>query len=815
MVRITLTAYSSHMQRNPVSHLGTLAKTLVGVWLVVWAGGLTLYVSQATRTRILPPMLVVSTPDGPEDFPTIRGVRPLQGSLSDVVAGDPRPETGDRILRVGQAGLGGADQLRFQALAVSQTGPDLRLPLRLEREGEILETWIEAPPSPSPWWQVPGALAFGLTGLVLIVRAPRSPAARFLAAGAMAFSLKYVRLIDLGTGPSELHYAGVALLVGALTISNPCFLTGLLFFPDDCGPRRERLLWPWVFALMGAAVAGKYTNSPIPMELAVPLLAVLNVAVAVAALAILTRKFLAASPIGRRRIKWVIIGVYLAAVPHACFWFVNFLNPTLTAEIWQSEGVSLAFAPVAVLVAIVRFNLFDIDRLVSATAAYTIVGIALLGGLIAAVPPAAAAISSWVGVGTGGTQVALSLIAAAVAVPIAQRLRPEIERVFFPDRYRMEQGTRELIDQLSDCHEPRQLIGLAGERLTELLRPESCVVYGRREGGFSPIFVWGRGGPPGFEATSTLVGVLEQRAAPLAMDRFARRGATPAPTPFDRAAMETLEAAVVVPIHRRGAGMVGLVCLGPKLSGDVYTSTDLTLLAALSDKVSSELLRFEQEEVTRQADALRENLRVYVPGAVQEQLARLGEPAAGERDVTVLFVDIRAYTAFAQDRDAAEVFSTINRYTQAVSEIVRKHEGNVVEFNGDGMMAVFGAPRDLPGKEREAVNASLEILETMGTLGLVNAEGEVLSVGVGVATGPAFVGSVQAADRAIWTALGNTTNLASRLQSLTRDLDAAIVIDAATRQAAGPVADDFEKRERVEIRGRREPEDLYIKKTSA
>ncbi len=177
----------------------------------------------------------------------------------------------------------------------------------------------------------------------------------------------------------------------------------------------------------------------------------------------------------------------------------------------------------------------------------------------------------------------------------------------------------------------------------------------------------------------------------------------------------------------------------------------------------------------------------------------------------MLFVDIRGYISFSETRRSEEIFSTVNRYTETVSEIVQMHAGNVVEFNGDGMMAVFGAPRDLPGKEREAVSGGLEIIETMGSLGLVSASGEALSVGVGVATGSAYVGSVQSADRAIWTALGNTTNLAARLQSLTRDLDASIVIDAATQRAAGPVVADFAKRERVEIRGRRDPEDLYLK----
>jgi len=84
-----------------------------------------------------------------------------------------------------------------------------------------------------------------------------------------------------------------------------------------------------------------------------------------------------------------------------------------------------------------------------------------------------------------------------------------------------------------------------------------------------------------------------------------------------------------------------------------------------------------------------------------------------------------------------------------------------------------------------------------------------LSVGVGIATGSAFVGNIQAADRMIWSAIGNTTNLAARLQSLTRDLDAALVIDRETWERARAAAADFEKRSEVSIRGRRDAQDVY------
>ena len=205
---------------------------------------------------------------------------------------------------------------------------------------------------------------------------------------------------------------------------------------------------------------------------------------------------------------------------------------------------------------------------------------------------------------------------------------------------------------------------------------------------------------------------------------------------------------------------------------------------------------------------MQESLRRYVPGAVAEQLASGAELTAGEREVSVLFVDIRGYTGFAESRRAAEVFSTVNRYTEAVSQVVQKHGGSVVEFNGDGMMAVFGAPRELAHKERAAVEAGREIVEAVGALPVEGTRAG-LSVGVGIATGEAFVGNIQAVDRMIWSAIGNTTNLAARLQGLTRDLHASLVIDVRTWERAQPSAADFEARPGVPIRGRREAQNLY------
>jgi class 3 adenylate cyclase len=274
---------------------------------------------------------------------------------------------------------------------------------------------------------------------------------------------------------------------------------------------------------------------------------------------------------------------------------------------------------------------------------------------------------------------------------------------------------------------------------------------------------------------------------------------------FERAAMASLGAELIVPI-RRGEDLTQILCLGPKRSGDVYTPVDLSGLARVADRVSAQLARFDDAEVLREAREMQVALRRYVPGPIVEELASGHEIVSERREVSVLFVDIRGYTAYAEGRRVEEIFSTVNAYTELVSKVIRDHGGAVVEFNGDGMMAVFGAPHPLPAKEQAAISAAREVIRAVGGLG----DAEPIAVGVGIATGDAYVGNIQAADRLIWTALGNTTNLAARLQALTRELEAEIIIDSETAEAASEATRGFVSRTGLRIRGRSEPRNVYV-----
>jgi class 3 adenylate cyclase len=158
------------------------------------------------------------------------------------------------------------------------------------------------------------------------------------------------------------------------------------------------------------------------------------------------------------------------------------------------------------------------------------------------------------------------------------------------------------------------------------------------------------------------------------------------------------------------------------------------------------------------------------------------------------------------------VFASVSRYAAIVSDAVARRGGTVVEFAGDGLMAVFGAPDALPDKERAAVLAALEIVREVASLSLFPgapaSQGPPL--GIGVATGEAYVGTIHAVDRDLWSAIGNTTNLAARLQSLTRDLGAWIALDDPTWRRAGDPCRHFTSYPNLPLRGLRTPHDIHV-----
>jgi class 3 adenylate cyclase len=739
-----------------------------------------------------------------ESYPAVTGEYDSLYSSNPLEEAGLRP--GDRLVSVGGADLRGVGSFGFLTRVRVNVGPGLSIPLVYERDGERRETNLSVVPYSilRPW--LAASFAFAASALLLLLRARPTPMVRayFHFGLSLAFALG-----TLGIAPASypVWYALLAIYIVSSGLVNPLMLRFAFLFPDDIAPQgRLHRVWPWFFGVLpvfnAIYFAGliKFGTSGTNATILLGCLALVGV---------MTRKYRRADRVARRQIKWVVFGAYCALIPAIVATALATFDPRF---VWLFVVSTWAFPvfPLSLLISVARFNLFDIDRVLSAAASYNIVLVVLGAGALVVVPRLAEAASGFLGIDPGTGQVALSLLLVGVVIPAHRRLRPQIDRVFFKDRFALDHGIAELLPSLSACEDTFALTQRAGEGINRLVKPETCVVYGTDGGPYAPIFVEGRAVPPVFETTSELIATLRNRRKPLSLGDAGRRADEAPLGPFDRAALETLGAEVVAPVHH-GDVLRAFVCLGPKRSGDVYTSSDLSLFSAVAERVTMELRRFDDAKVISEGREMQESLRRYVPGAIAEQLASGEEMASGEREVSVLFVDIRGYSAFSESRKAEEIFSAVNRYTETVSQIVRKHGGSVVEFNGDGMMTVFGAPRALDQKERAAVAAGREIVAAVEAIPIGEGEGAAtkLSVGVGIATGEAFVGNIQAVDRMIWSAIGNTTNLAARLQGLTREWDSSLVIDAATWGELGSAGQDFVKHAAIPIRGRQQIEDLY------
>ncbi|MFQ5697251.1 MAG: adenylate/guanylate cyclase domain-containing protein [Myxococcota bacterium] len=770
---------------------------LLGLALPVWVACFALHVREARELRFAWPGLYLAAPESPDAFPVYIGNLP--GSVQNLVL-----EPGDRVLKLGDSDLRGIGPIGAIARAIEQRSAEGELPVTYERGGAVREDRLLVPAAFMPWWwYIPLTAGFALMGLLILMRAPEPAIARTGFLAAILFSLYYLRFYG---GSLAQTYAWIAVYGVSVTACFPLGLRTVLLFPADVARNNAASrLAPWLFALLGPAIVSISFGVPFPADVALRLSSLLSIAFMATFLAVLTLQYRRTGAVGRRQIKWLVYGFYLVAMPAFACVGLSLYDPRYW---WASEvlQISGSLAPVFILFVIARYHMLDIDRLISTTASYTLLSIGLLTSALTLVPRAAQAASEWFGVAPSFIQVTLSIVLASIAVPLHKRLRPQIERRFFPERRALEQGIQQLLCDLSDCADPRALLSLAGERLDSLLKPQSCVIFARAREAYVPVFVRGRSVPLAFEGHAPLIATLAAQARPLQRRGWSRRGPPEQLSPFERAALETMDAAVLAPVLS-GSSLLAFVSLGGKRSGDIYTTTDLALIGAVADRLSSELRRFDDQELLRRKLEMYQQLRRYVPSRLAAQLEAGESLEPRELEVSVLFIDLWGYTAFSERHRPEEVFAAVNRYAETVSLVVRELGGTLVEFAGDGVMVVFGAPEPLPDKERAAVRAAVALVEAVAALGR---DGEAPArAGVGVATGRAIVGSIRAVDRTLWSAIGNTTNLAARLQQMTRELDAAVVIDPPTHARSGSLVADFRQRRGMPVPGRQDMTDVY------
>ncbi|MGH2950143.1 MAG: adenylate/guanylate cyclase domain-containing protein, partial [Solirubrobacteraceae bacterium] len=235
----------------------------------------------------------------------------------------------------------------------------------------------------------------------------------------------------------------------------------------------------------------------------------------------------------------------------------------------------------------------------------------------------------------------------------------------------------------------------------------------------------------------------------------------------------------------------------------------LVALAAATAGTAVALLATE----VRRRRLLRGTLARFAPDAIVDAVLARAEAGGGrlepvELDATVLFCDLRGFTGFAESHPTAAVIETLDRHLGGVADAVMAHGGTVVAYLGDGAMAVFGAPVAQDDHADRALAAARDLVDRrLERLNAWLAERGIehrFALGVGLHSGPVMSGTVGSDRRVEYAAVGDTTNVAARLQAYTKEAGVPLLLSQATHDRLNGRA-DLRAVGEVRLRGREAP----------
>ena len=218
-------------------------------------------------------------------------------------------------------------------------------------------------------------------------------------------------------------------------------------------------------------------------------------------------------------------------------------------------------------------------------------------------------------------------------------------------------------------------------------------------------------------------------------------------------------------------------------------------------------------EYLRERKSNQETIQLFSgmvnPLVVKELIASGGVSRAGEsREITVLFSDIRGFTTLSEKRQPQEIVTLLNRYFSLQVEVILRHGGSLDKFIGDCIMAFWGAPLDDPNHAINAVNAALEMTQALEKFKQEISLGDIdFDVGIGIHSGPAVVGLIGSEKKREYTAIGDTVNLASRIEGLTKGVSRILVSKETAALCRHEL--DFQLTGSYKIKGREQEEELF------
>ncbi len=217
-----------------------------------------------------------------------------------------------------------------------------------------------------------------------------------------------------------------------------------------------------------------------------------------------------------------------------------------------------------------------------------------------------------------------------------------------------------------------------------------------------------------------------------------------------------------------------------------FSPDDLELISAVAAQTAMVVETVKAHKRLAREEVARANYGRFMPEYVVKQMLENPDSfklGGANQMVTVLFADIRGFTAFSEKENPEKVVGLLNRYFSLMSEIIFAHGGTLDKYIGDGLMAIFGAPTTTPEDAKNALKTAVTMQRRLITLNEeLESEGFTrVNVGIGLHTGVATIGYIGSEQRSEYTAIGDTVNLASRLESSARG--GQILVSEATAQA--------------------------------
>jgi adenylate cyclase len=208
-------------------------------------------------------------------------------------------------------------------------------------------------------------------------------------------------------------------------------------------------------------------------------------------------------------------------------------------------------------------------------------------------------------------------------------------------------------------------------------------------------------------------------------------------------------------------------------------------------------------------EQIRDVMQKVVSPEVAHELLQHGVTLGGEvREVSVLFADIRSFTSFSETLPPPELLQLLNAYFSCVSRVIEREKGIIDKYIGDEVMAIFGAPLYLADHARRAVSAAVGMLQELERFNTERRQLSPLRIGIGIASGPVVAGNVGSPARLNYTVLGDTVNVASRLQGLTKEYGVPLIL-CGTTYAQVSACFSCRSLGRVAVRGRQQETVLY------